>query len=189
MMKAIVSVMLLWTMLAAGCGGTTLTGPSASLHDRTGYEDRAELLTADRAFAAEILDLDPERISREEVEGILSRGPAPRVILLNGSLPLVTMESVSRFLMRMGYPEGSLRSPVDGSYAASSFQGSARLASKATPQTSTTTPSPIQSLRGRVRGRMGLIFPYRRAGMRARASAPRAASRKTAHARPLYCSS
>ena len=58
----------------------------------------------------------------------LARAPAPRIIALSGSLPIVTMEPFARFLIAMGYPEERLRDPRDGSYARGSFGGSARLA-------------------------------------------------------------
>ncbi len=54
--------------------------------------------------------------------------PAPRVIGLNGSVPIVTMESFARFLQALGYPEASLRDPRDGSLSMSSYTSSTTLA-------------------------------------------------------------
>ena len=54
--------------------------------------------------------------------------PAPRIVALHGSVPIVTMEPFARFLIGMGYPEASLRDPFDGSLTASSFADSEKLA-------------------------------------------------------------
>ena len=54
--------------------------------------------------------------------------PAPRIIGLSGSVPIVTMEALSEFLIAMGYPESSLRNPRDGTLAMSSYTGSEELA-------------------------------------------------------------
>ena len=54
--------------------------------------------------------------------------PAPRILNLQGSVPIVTMESFAEFLMAMGYPEASLRDPHDGSLSQSSYAGSDVLA-------------------------------------------------------------
>jgi len=54
--------------------------------------------------------------------------PAPRVIGLSGSVPIVTMQAFAEFLIAMGYPEASLRDPRDGSLALSSYTDSAELA-------------------------------------------------------------
>ena len=54
--------------------------------------------------------------------------PAPRIINLQGSVPIVTMEPFARFLIGMGYPQASLRDPHDASLSMSSFTSSTRLA-------------------------------------------------------------
>lgn len=54
--------------------------------------------------------------------------PAPRVVSLHGSLPIITMEPFAEFLIGMGYPESSLRDPFDGSLTRSSFADSAAIA-------------------------------------------------------------
>ncbi len=59
---------------------------------------------------------------------MLSRVPAPRIVLLQGSVPLVTMEPFARFLIAMGYPANRLRNPRDGAFSYSSFADSAQLA-------------------------------------------------------------
>jgi hypothetical protein len=62
------------------------------------------------------------------VHGVLSQAPAPRIVLLQGSVPLVTMEPFARFLIAMGYPANRLRNPRDGAFSYSSFADSAQLA-------------------------------------------------------------
>ncbi len=54
--------------------------------------------------------------------------PAPRIIGLSGSVPVVTMAPFAEFLIAMGYPEASLRNPRDGSLSTSSYTGSEELA-------------------------------------------------------------
>ena len=80
------------------------------------------------ANAAALLALDCERLGRVEASSALAGMPAPRIVLLHGSIPIVTMEPLAQFLMGMGYPEASLRDPADGSFTRSSFGDSAELA-------------------------------------------------------------
>jgi len=75
-----------------------------------------------------LLALDPERISPEEVREVLARAPAPRVIGLHGSVPIVTMAPFAEFLIAMGYPAERLRNPRDGRYTYSSFTDSREVA-------------------------------------------------------------
>lgn len=81
-----------------------------------------------RADPAALLTVDCERLEGSEASITLAGMPAPRVILLHGSLPIVTMEPFARFLVDMGYPEEALRDPADGSFTRGSFGGAAALA-------------------------------------------------------------
>ena len=54
--------------------------------------------------------------------------PAPRMVNLHGSVPIITMEPFAEFLIGMGYPEAALRDPYDGSLTRSSFADSEALA-------------------------------------------------------------
>lgn len=54
--------------------------------------------------------------------------PAPRIVKLHGSVPIITMEPFAEFLIGMGYPEASLRDPFDGSFTRSSYADSEALA-------------------------------------------------------------
>jgi len=75
-----------------------------------------------------IRELDCAHVSATDVRDVLSRMPAPRIVLLQGSVPLVTMEPFARFLIAMGYPANRLRNPRDGAFSYSSFADSAQLA-------------------------------------------------------------
>src|SRR4030042_7207159 len=80
-----------------------------------------------RELEARVLSLNPDAISEKEVAEVLPRWPPTRIFSLDGSLPIVTMESFGRFLVRMGYPEASIRDPRNGSYSYSSYRSSAEM--------------------------------------------------------------
>ena len=88
-------------------------------------------LPLDPTTEARLLALDPERISPEEVREVLARAPAPRIIGLHGSVPIVTMAPFAEFLIAMGYPAERLRNPRDGRYTYSSFTDSREIAGDA----------------------------------------------------------
>ena len=79
-------------------------------------------------LAGKIRSLYPNAVSEKEVAEVLSRYPAPRIVALDGSVPIVTMGSFARFLIRMGYPEERVRNPENGSYAYSSYRHSKDMA-------------------------------------------------------------
>lgn len=81
-----------------------------------------------RPVPAALLALDCERLDGVDASTAFAGLPAPRVVLLHGSIPIVTMEPFAQFLMAMGYPEASLRDPADGTFTRSSFGDSAQLA-------------------------------------------------------------
>src|SRR4030042_5649992 len=83
-----------------------------------------------RELEARVLSLNPDAISEREVAEVLSKCPAPRIFCLDGSVPIVTMESFGRFLVLMGYPEASIRNPGNGSYSYSSYRSSAEMAGR-----------------------------------------------------------
>jgi hypothetical protein len=88
---------------------------------------RAEL-AMDSSTEDRILALDPENISAADVRDVLSRSTAPRIIALQGSLPLITMQPFAEFLIAMGYPETRLSNPKDGTLSHASNGSSAELA-------------------------------------------------------------
>ena len=71
----------------------------------------------------EILALGPDHVTAQEVRDVLSHAPAPRIINVHGGIYPVyrAMESFSLFLIDMGYPEGKIRNPRDGSYSYSCY--------------------------------------------------------------------
>ena len=82
----------------------------------------------DATVAARLRRLDCANIAASDVRDVLSRAPAPRIVLLQGSVPVVTMQPFARFLVGMGYPEDRLRDPREGRFSYSSFADSAALA-------------------------------------------------------------
>jgi hypothetical protein len=95
-----------------------------------GAEDRFDLARSalDPGVEARILALVPERLSPRDVAQTLSQAPAPRIIALQGSVPVVTMAPLAEFLIAMGYPEERIRNPQDGSLSYSSFVDARELA-------------------------------------------------------------
>lgn len=125
MIRAVAPLALAFVMLCTACtardlrvtgGQTPEPGPRYSPPELSPEVEEA------------ILALDPGDPCGGEMSALLSRAPAPRVINLNGSLPVVTMDSFSRFLIGMGYPEWSVRHPVSGNYSYSSYQSGEGLA-------------------------------------------------------------
>lgn len=97
-------------------------------YQRTDYPGHQLRVSFDPVLEKQVLELDPGHISEQNVREVLSRFPAPRVINLNGSIPIVSMDSFSRFLIAMGYPEKSLLDPQTGRYSMSSYTSSEKLA-------------------------------------------------------------
>jgi len=85
-------------------------------------------LPIDADVAGQLLALDPERISEREVREVLVRSPAPRIINLDGSVPVINMAPFAEFLIAMGYPEERVRDPESGALSYSSAVDAQRLA-------------------------------------------------------------
>jgi hypothetical protein len=82
----------------------------------------------DAAAEERLLALVPERISERDVREVLARAPAPRIINLEGSVPVVSMAPFAEFLVAMGYPEERIRDPNGGALSYSSSIDARRLA-------------------------------------------------------------
>jgi hypothetical protein len=113
--------------------GSGCTGPGYSSRgpDYEGEVERGSVLrrmSLHRATEDAILALSPEDVSERDLRQLLVQGPAPRIINLNGSLPVVSMRSFSEFLVAMGYPEARVRNPTNGAYSYSSHVDSQQLA-------------------------------------------------------------
>ncbi|MFO1312693.1 MAG: hypothetical protein U1F41_11595 [Burkholderiales bacterium] len=72
--------------------------------------------------------LDCESLAGIDASTRMQGLPAPRIVSLHGSVPIITMEPFAEFLMGMGYPETALRDPYDGSLTRSSYADSEALA-------------------------------------------------------------
>ena len=80
------------------------------------------------ALETRILALDPANLSANDVSEVLRYGPAPRIVALQGSVPLVTMQPFADFLVAMGYPAPQLVDPETGERSYSSYIDSDKLA-------------------------------------------------------------
>lgn len=80
------------------------------------------------AMRQRLLALDAVSLSAADVREVLAGMPAPRLIALHGSVPLLTMAPFAEFLIDMGYPEAALRHPADGRLSLGSFGDSRELA-------------------------------------------------------------
>ena len=93
-----------------------------------GSQTLRRLPSIDRKIEDRILALDPQHISAGEVRDVLKHAPAPRIIGIQGSFPLITMEPFAQYLIAMGYPEERLRDPRSGRMSRGSFDDSEELA-------------------------------------------------------------
>jgi hypothetical protein len=105
-----------------------LTGPSGLAAQGTGERPNPISPAVDSAIERRLLALVPEHISERDVREVLAHVPAPRIIDLEGSVPIVTMDSFAQFLIAMGYPEERVRDPENGSLSYSSAIDARRLA-------------------------------------------------------------
>ncbi|HEX3633460.1 MAG TPA: hypothetical protein VHZ01_13205 [Casimicrobiaceae bacterium] len=112
-------------------GCASLPGSTAATIDDSVERGKVlRSLSLEPALEDRILALDPDHITDYDVRSTLAAGPAPRIILLHGSVYPVylIMTSFAKFLEGMGYPESKLRDPVDGAYSQSPYGSSERLA-------------------------------------------------------------
>lgn len=118
------ALLLVGVSLLAGCA----TAPRVATPLPTAAE--RPRLVLPRETEDRILALDPERVSGQDITGLLSNLPAPRVVNIHGGIYPVylAMKSFSRFLVGMGYPEVSITNPGNGKYSFSCYTSSARIA-------------------------------------------------------------
>jgi hypothetical protein len=127
--------LLLLAFFAGSCATTT----SEYTYRPPVYQNEITEGTVLRQFSLEpalqdrILALDPDHITEKEIKDVLSHAPAPRIINIHGGIYPVffmtmLMKSFSEFVISMGYPEESVRSPIDGAYSYSCYFGSEKLA-------------------------------------------------------------
>ena len=82
----------------------------------------------DAELARAVLALDCRHVDANGVSRLQAAGATPRIILLQGSLAPLNMESFADFLVAMGYPAQQIRDPRDGRTSQASFEGSQRWA-------------------------------------------------------------
>jgi hypothetical protein len=126
------AALALWLLLA-GCAATPpKNAPEVPASWDPGAAPRAVLvaLGGNPQVEAGILALDPDRVTDADVRHLLALGPTPRIMLLHGGIYPVhlVMESFSRFLVGMGYPESRIRHPGDGRLSHSPYEPSPQLA-------------------------------------------------------------
>ena len=96
-----------------------------------------------RDIARRLARLDPERVGPDDVREVLAHVPAPRIIALQGSVALVTMEPFAEFLVAMGYPAAGTRA----TRATARCRRAASAAAKRSPARSPGTTSAKASCR------------------------------------------
>ena len=120
------------------CAGVLLAG--CGVYHRHGL-DPARLRQIESTFAHhelrlsvkledKILALDPNNVTAQDLQDVLARAPAPRVVNIHGGIASVIpwMVSFSEFLIGMGYPARSLTNPSDGTYSFSCYESSEKIA-------------------------------------------------------------
>ena len=133
---AVLSVVALATACATAPSGTRMSEGAGvgdlALTAAAPLERGAVLrsLSLDANLENRILALDPEHVTDQDVRSTLARGPAPQIMLLHGGVYPVhlLMESFSRFLTGMGYPEERIRDAGDGSLSKSPYESADRQA-------------------------------------------------------------
>jgi hypothetical protein len=118
----------------------SLFGPGCATYERHGLEPaqarqiEQEIVCRPMPLSgemeAQILALNPEHVTDEQVRGVLSQAPAPRVFNIHGGIFPVhrRMISFSEFLVGMGYPRDRIQNPGDGTYTFSCYESSERIA-------------------------------------------------------------
>ncbi len=114
--------------LRGACAAVGLAVAAGAISDEGVARFVLDRAAIDAASEDRVLALVPERISEREVREVLARASAPRIINLQGSVPIVTMAPFAEFFIAMGYPEERIRNPDDGSLSYSSLVDARELA-------------------------------------------------------------
>ncbi len=125
------AAVLIVALALSGCSTATRSIPEEPLHEmRTKPWSVMNQIQIDPALEDKILALDPERITDDQVRSILAKAPAPRIINIHGGVypAYLLMESLSTFLMGMGYPEARLRNPATGFFSFDCYRPAKELA-------------------------------------------------------------
>jgi len=125
-MKAVTRLLMGLCLVAflPGCGAYWRTGLSPRRAQDVETREVALKYGLSSQMESRILALNPERVSGSDVQNVLSKAPAPRMILIHGGLHSVIdeMESFGGFLGGMGYPRSSIKLPGQGTYTFSCLE-------------------------------------------------------------------
>jgi hypothetical protein len=121
---------LAFALAVAGCASVTPVDPAPVKAQTSAPELVLRAMAVDPRLEARILALDPENVSDDDVRKVLAAGPTPRIVALHGGVYPVhlLMDSFSRFLAGMGYPQDKLRHPGDGRRSHSPYESSTQIA-------------------------------------------------------------
>ena len=117
-------------LFGVGCGKVDMKPVTST--QAMGIEQTlsSPLGTMSAAQQSRILSLNPEHVTDSDVRNVLAGAPAPRIINIHGGIATVIkrLESFSRFLHGLGYPEKSLRHPGNGQYTVSCYEDAEMIA-------------------------------------------------------------
>jgi len=121
---------ILLALAATGCATRPVGSPGEVPIQDLQQHAVLRSLAVDRALEERILALDPTRVTDDDVRTILAAGPTPRIMNLHGGIYPVhlVMESFSRFLKGMGFPEAKIRHPGDGRLSHTPYEPSSQIA-------------------------------------------------------------
>jgi hypothetical protein len=119
-------------LVAAASAGTAIgaarVAPPGASTSAAADARVAANVAAPAPIAAALAALHCNDVSGNDVQAVLAHAPAPRIILIKGTLPALTLDSLAHFLSGMGYPLARIADPGDGSLSHSGYDDSARLA-------------------------------------------------------------
>ncbi len=120
---------LAFSLVVTGCATAPYADRGTADTQPSGPQAVLRGMPLDEATEARILALDPEHVSDSDVRTVLAAGPTPRIVGLHGGIYPVhlLMDSFSRFLMGMGYPQAKLRHPGDGRRSHSPYEVSTQI--------------------------------------------------------------
>jgi hypothetical protein len=128
--KAVFAALALGALFCAGCASDGYSHREPAYLVNVSKGSVLPTIRIDAATQDRVLALDPDHVTSADVAAVLSKCPAPRIINIHGGVWPVyrAMESFSKFLIGMGYPEARIRNPRTGAYSYSCYQRSSDIA-------------------------------------------------------------
>jgi hypothetical protein len=129
-----VSFVLAWLLLIVAFGSGCTTYDRRRLSPSSAEQIEKPQLCSEfkpgNDFRQKILALNAENVTEQDIRGVLSHCPAPRIINIHGGIYPVYLQmiSFSDFLIGMGYPAASITNPGDGTYSFSCYANSTKIA-------------------------------------------------------------